>query len=318
MGKHNVFNLSKKSGYSPRSLGDATEITSFAHEGPTMTALVVLLADGWRGDRIAIASNVSRAGDVPGIEDLTGVYDDEAYEVLHVTEDKRLKPVGWLARKVLATTGLVDLNTEYADRGWGRRQAREYNVTRFAQDIPETFDNLDDVLVVNLDKREMLDPKEFGSDGSLFDVAVFGGDGGVTTALAALLAGSCKGGARSEGDFDSEDPLMGSWAGDRIAIVERDEFSGGTNISGACRDMLTECGEGYYTFAENGEISRLSVLSAPEGASVETSEGITPSGTRDSSGRDPYGFQHYGFLRRAASVSQWNGGTISRDYLGVA
>ena len=75
-------------------------------------------------------------------------------------------------------------------------------------------------LVVNLDKREFLHPHQLG-DG--LKAREHGGSACRTmAALNYLLTCSCKGGARGGGDYcyDTKDcELIGSWAGDRIAIV---------------------------------------------------------------------------------------------------
>jgi hypothetical protein len=68
--------------------------------------------------------------------------------------------------------------------------------------------------VVNLDKKQFLHPHKFGDGLKLRE---FGCSGeGTLTALTALLAAH---NGRGGGDFRSDSPLIGSWAGDRIAIV---------------------------------------------------------------------------------------------------
>lgn len=68
-------------------------------------------------------------------------------------------------------------------------------------------------LIVNLDKKEYLDPNSFGNGVKLTE---FGYQPGVMMALAALLAdGNGEGG----GDLRSNSPLIGSWAGDRIVVA---------------------------------------------------------------------------------------------------
>jgi hypothetical protein len=68
--------------------------------------------------------------------------------------------------------------------------------------------------VVNADKREYLMPHQLGDGLKLME---FGNSaGGVMTGLAILLAVS---NGRGGGDLRYEDPIVGSWGGDRIAIV---------------------------------------------------------------------------------------------------
>ena len=94
----------------------------------------------------------------------------------------------------------------------------------------------------NLDKREQLYPHAFGDGLKLME---FGGSSqGLMTGLAILLASSCKGGARGGGDVHSSDPLVGSWAGDRIAIVgdysEDGDLPDGWPTYGEMRESFTD------------------------------------------------------------------------------
>ena len=68
-------------------------------------------------------------------------------------------------------------------------------------------------LACNLDKGQVLDPWTFGDGANLLEFGASGG--GLMTALALLLA---DGNNRGGGDLHSEDPLVGSWAGDRVVI----------------------------------------------------------------------------------------------------
>lgn len=68
--------------------------------------------------------------------------------------------------------------------------------------------------IVNLDKRQYLHPHFFGDGLKLLE---FGDSaGGTMCALAVLLA---SGNNRGGGDLRSDDPLIGSWAGDRVVIA---------------------------------------------------------------------------------------------------
>jgi hypothetical protein len=69
-------------------------------------------------------------------------------------------------------------------------------------------------LIVNLDKKQYLHPHRFGDGLKLLE---FGCSAtGTLTALAILLA---DGNGRGGGDLRSENPVIGSWAGDRIVIA---------------------------------------------------------------------------------------------------
>jgi hypothetical protein len=69
--------------------------------------------------------------------------------------------------------------------------------------------------IVNVDKKQYISPLDFGTNVSLCSIALNGGFGAMT-ALAALLA---DGNNRGNGDIRSDNPIIGSWAGDRIVIA---------------------------------------------------------------------------------------------------
>ncbi len=96
--------------------------------------------------------------------------------------------------------------------------------------------------IVNLDKREYIKPHDFAEGAKLLE---FGCDGGSTmTALAILLA---DGNGRGGGDLKSDDPIIGSWAGDRIVIAGDYADPGKWGI---------ESGLYYYAEAEFANISQ--------------------------------------------------------------
>jgi hypothetical protein len=70
-----------------------------------------------------------------------------------------------------------------------------------------------DYLIVNLDRRQYLDPAAFG-DGPT-PAAAGRTRGGVLAGLAVLLA-------EYDGGFRSTDPIIGSWAGCRVVIADYD------------------------------------------------------------------------------------------------
>jgi hypothetical protein len=68
--------------------------------------------------------------------------------------------------------------------------------------------------IVNLTKKQYLHPHHFGDGLKLLE---FGSSGsGTMLGLAVLLANS---NGRGGGDLQSENPIIGSWAGDRIVIA---------------------------------------------------------------------------------------------------
>lgn len=67
--------------------------------------------------------------------------------------------------------------------------------------------------VVNLDKKQYLDPHDCGEGAKLMEIAL--SSMSMMSCVALLLA---DGNGRGGGDIHSENPLIGSWAGDRIVI----------------------------------------------------------------------------------------------------
>lgn len=68
--------------------------------------------------------------------------------------------------------------------------------------------------IVNVKKKQYLNPHAFGSGAKLME---FGVDGmSIMAGLAILLA---DGNGRGEGDLNSDNPIVGSWAGDNIVIA---------------------------------------------------------------------------------------------------
>lgn len=94
--------------------------------------------------------------------------------------------------------------------------------------------------IVNLDKRQYLRPSDFKDGAKLME---FGASGqGTMSALAVLLA---HGNGRGFGDCRSEDPIVGSWAGDRIVVTGDYADPGGFG--------LPPDGESLYEIADGWE-----------------------------------------------------------------
>ena len=68
--------------------------------------------------------------------------------------------------------------------------------------------------VINLDKKQFLNPHTFKDGAKLLEFGCSAD--GTMTALALLLRQSSESGG---GDYQGDSELVGSWAGDRIAIV---------------------------------------------------------------------------------------------------
>jgi len=71
--------------------------------------------------------------------------------------------------------------------------------------------------LVNLDKKQFVHPHQIGNGLKLHEQV--GWQYSTATVLVMLLAASSRDGGRGGGDFRAEHPLVGSWAGDRVAFV---------------------------------------------------------------------------------------------------
>lgn len=95
--------------------------------------------------------------------------------------------------------------------------------------------------IVNLDKKEFLHPHKFDDGLKLME---FGQSAsGTLLGLTILLA---DGNNRGGGDIRSDDPLIGSWAGDRI-VIAGDYADGGKFIESANEADLQKIATDYYT-----------------------------------------------------------------------
>jgi hypothetical protein len=106
--------------------------------------------------------------------------------------------------------------------------------------------------IVNLDKKQYLHPHQFGNGLKLMEFGC--SDLGAMTGLAILLA---EGNGRGGGDLDSDNPIIGSWARDRIVVAgdyADDEYDGNTiyNVASDCFEdisvkvILALCDDRYF------------------------------------------------------------------------
>ena len=170
-----------------------------------------------------------RPGDLPAVAMAETGLDESAFY------DQSLSDAGELARSVLVERAIASFSSRVVGDGvelWDAEPAAEVEAAGVA------------VVAVDLDRRQLIDPAQFGNDRDLHIAAATGGLGGVTTALALLLAASNRGGGRGGGDFRSRDPLIGSWAGDHVGVVPAASVSAFADISVAVRDVLSACGSG--------------------------------------------------------------------------
>jgi hypothetical protein len=258
---HKPVNLDRKESLNAHRFSEGIKLMEFGQSTHgTMTALALMLAgEGrWAGNRIAIVGDYAEPEDLAhaGV-DATALYgtrqDYDEFYAPGMTDHEYARERG-LVREDMP----VDISTEVhelliehgvwtsppADRyGWGD----DHVAPDYAPEGP-------DVLVVNLDKMEALDPAGFGDDRQLGAMAL-GGHGSTMTALAVLLA--CSNG-RGGGDWRGDKTLAGRWAGDRIGIVP---FLGRpddrlTDLSPVMRTAMADAHEGAYKIRTDGTVER--------------------------------------------------------------
>ncbi len=90
--------------------------------------------------------------------------------------------------------------------------------------------------LVNLDKKQVIQPCQIGNGMKLQEQ--IGWAYSTATVLVMLLAASNKHGGRGSGDFYVNHPLVGSWAGDRIAFVG--DYAASTDLPGLDAPLIYE------------------------------------------------------------------------------
>lgn len=95
--------------------------------------------------------------------------------------------------------------------------------------------------IYNFDKNECITPAKFGDDPVAMNFLA--GRDGITTGLAVLLA---DGNGRGGGDLYSDHPVIGSWAGDRIAIRAGTPPDDAVDVSDSVIDAIID-GEGDWS-----------------------------------------------------------------------
>lgn len=220
---HSVINLDQMTGYSPRAVGSSVKLSEQAHTTASCMALVLLLANShdWAGDRVAVVGDYARDTDLP----------DSPYPASELYgrlgEEHGVQDVGSQARAAIDACGLATVVP--TDFGY------EFEATDLD---PATLPS-DEVVAVCRDLDECLTPQGLGGTGTLADAALNGTGGGFGTALTVLLAAACKGRVESGSDIESTDPLIGSWAGHRVAIT-RNPRAGLRDITAAVANVLTD------------------------------------------------------------------------------
>lgn len=253
---HSVVNLDKKVGYSPRSIASFVKASEQGESLIPCAALLLLLADpnGWGGERVALVGDYAEDSDLSNSP-------FPASELYHrISESKGIKNVGWLARKVLEEAGIVTFSKEELRfrRADGTVEPLTHYTAALCDDAPEQ--PLDPAMTVyNHDKRERLTPTLLGDPTTLRGMIDKGWYGGTGTALTVLLAASCKGGRRGGGDYHGDSPLVGAWAGDRVAVLpDADGPEGYRDITAEIRDdvLAVQVYGVNYEKDEKGRITR--------------------------------------------------------------
>jgi hypothetical protein len=90
--------------------------------------------------------------------------------------------------------------------------------------------------LINLTKKQLIHPHDIGNGLKLREQ--IGWPYSTATALVMLLAASSRDGGRGGGDFRASHPLIGSWAGDRIAFLG--DYAASEDLPGLDAPLLYE------------------------------------------------------------------------------
>lgn len=271
MGQYYVIaNLDKRAGFSPSSVGSGWKLMELAHSTGPISALLLLLGDkrGWRGNRIALVGDYAESDDI-SVEatQAAGIPCEHIYAAVsdpgwllqqHGIDAKAFgwKNVGWLARKVLVSAGLVTFG-EGAYVTHHQDGSMTTSKRHIISDVVTRSDS-DELVVVNLDKQEKLTPALMGDDPHIGNFAVNGWGGGTLTAMGVLLGVSSTGGGRGGGDFFLDHELVGSWGGDHLAVVSPAEAEGFKEIGADIREVMRKGKAGRYrVMKKSGKVVRL-------------------------------------------------------------
>lgn len=264
MGQYHVItNVSKRVGYSPRSVGGLLKLMELGHSTVALAPLFLLLEDDWAGDRIAIIGDYAEDGDLPEpARHEAGLSEKDIYSAVSFNKEMKAeghdvagwKPVGWLARQVLDESGIVTVKSETAHmKTMGSEE--ETTWTYYTADEAKVRSGTEERVMVNLDREQVLRPEEFGDDPHIGVWSVRGTFGGMITATAMLLGVSSVDGGRGGGDFRLDDEFVGSWGGERLAVVSLEKAEDYTDISSEVREVLEEGGEGVFS-TRTGKVRR--------------------------------------------------------------
>lgn len=266
---HVIVNLSKKEFLLPRTFSDGSKLMEFGCSGDgAMLAFGWLLKNDWAGDYVTIAGDYGEPEDCDEklLCDLDiDLGNSKLYDIVSSLEngvpDKRYFTQDFSVDTAedRATLDKVAYETAKTFRDVSRETIMKMEdaedaiiTTKYGFDRFEVQKKKDRSFyaILNEDTAEYLDPRAFGDSAVLMSFAS-NHSGGAMTALAGLLASSCKGGARGGGDFyvepgSTDEELIGSWADNRISIVPRASVKYFTDISARMRTLMSAGNYGKY------------------------------------------------------------------------
>ena len=130
--------------------------------------------------------------------------------------------------------------------------------------------------LINLDKKQFVHPHQIGNGFKLKEQV--GWNYSTATVLVMLLAASSRDGGRGGGDFHAPHPLIGAWAGDRIAFVG--DYAEPEDISGSdARQVYAACSQTAKAEVDGGNHSNgWTNISAPVREMMSAEFGIRYAG----------------------------------------
>lgn len=214
---HIIANTTKQQYLNPHATGTGLKLREIGESGySTAFTLALLLANDWKNDNIIILGDYGQHTDLP--EHLKPLFPENTTPYRHVADT--YKEADERARELAYQTGRITETTDpYNSRvvwGW----ASEANPTPLGTDTT-------DYRIINHTKKQQITPTLAGNlTNGINDLC----EGTTTTtqthetynpgATALLIGLLANNNGLGGGDYPTENPLIGTWAGDNISLTQ--------------------------------------------------------------------------------------------------
>lgn len=230
---YRIVNLDDRQVLQPDLLAEGNSFSAVVTNAPVMGGLIHLISEGgpWHSKHVALVSPDTGDGEVPNSLGLTNMSSSMLYSPSSAGRE-RFTHVSKVTREALAefygyTFVMQRSSVTTVDENGANTTKAVSTIARRPDLDPETLDYYltmgpQDVVIVNLDKLEMLDPQLMGNTGALADLVIDPDDGMTPVILAALLhAGRFPDSTTASLEDRLGSTRVGSWAGDRLAVLDR-------------------------------------------------------------------------------------------------